>query len=141
MAITQVEYELIVDWLDGDLKDGSPKEIEARRHLARALRDGSLTLGMRVGLANLIDPEDRKWMKRSLVFKRPAGARATVDHLKVATIIWHERKAGRQMKSAVSIAMEKCGMRSRDKALAAYKEYRPFLETVGDRMKALRELD
>jgi hypothetical protein len=135
------DIDLIAAWLVGELKDGSPADFGARRALAKALRHGPLAPSLRAVIADLIDPETGDDIGMKLVFKRAQGAKRTMDRRKVAAIIWKQIKAGVKKDAAVADAMKKCDVRSRDKALAAFNEYRPILEKYGSKLKALTRTD
>jgi hypothetical protein len=129
-----------VAWLTGRLKDGSPEDLEARRALAWSLRYGPLDRGRRFMLARLIDPDMREILSLYLAFKRPRGAKRTMDRRKVAAIIWKQFKAGTKKEAAVADAMEKCKV-SRSKALEAYAEWEPLFESHGSKLKRLTRTD
>jgi len=142
MKINDRVIACISEWLDGKLKEGSTDDLKARRALAKALRYGPPDRGLLFMLAGVIDPDCRDDLSFWLVFKRQPGNRSkSIDHRRVAAIIWHELRAGKRQKAAVSIAMEKCGVGSRDKALAAYNRWKPIFEKWGPKMKALTKID
>jgi hypothetical protein len=133
----------IVTWLAGRLKEGSPEDLEARRALARFLRGplGPLDQAPLFMLAALIDPDKRDDLSLWLVLKRPRGNRSRpIDHRRVAATIWHELRANKPQKAAVSIAMEKCRV-SRRTALEAFYVWKPIFEKWGSKMKALTQTD
>ena len=141
MKISEHDVASIIDWLAGKLKEGSADDLKARRALAKVLRYGPLDRGLLFILADLIDPDTRDDLSLWLVFKRAPGAKKTMDRRKVAAIIWRQVKTGIKKEAAVADAMKKCNVRSRDKALAAYNEYRPIFEKWGSKMKALTQTD
>jgi hypothetical protein len=133
----------IVAWLAGRFKEGSPEDLEARRALARFLRGplGPLDQAPLFMLAALIDPDKRDDLSLWLVFKRPRGNRSRpMNHRRVAAVIWHELRAGKPQKAAVSIAREKCKV-SRSKALEAFDEWKPLFEKHGSKLKWLTRTD
>jgi hypothetical protein len=140
MTISDHEIKRIGDWLSGKFKEDSAEDLEARRVLGKALCHGPLDLGVRLMLADLIDPDRSEDMGVRLVFKRAPGRARTMDRRKVAAIIWNQTKAGIKKESAVASAMEKCNV-SRSKALAAYNEWKPFFERDGSRLKGLTRTD
>jgi hypothetical protein len=141
MAISDQQVRAIIDWLAGELKEGSVEDLAARRALAEVLRHEKLDMGIRLLLANLIDPDSRDDIGLWLVFKRPQGRTKTIDRRKVAAIIWKQVKAGIKKEAAVADAMKKCGVKSRDKALAAYKEWKPHFEKWAPKLKDLTKTD
>jgi hypothetical protein len=140
-TISAHEVKALVEWLGGELKDGSIEDLEGRRALARVLRHGPVDRGLLFVLADLIDPDQREDIGLWLTFKRPPGRKKTTDWRRVAAVIWRELRRGKQQKTAVSIAMEECGVGSRDKALAAYKKWKPIFERDGSKLKALTRTD
>jgi hypothetical protein len=137
----EVITNTVVDWLDGKHKEDSPEDWLARRALAAALRYGRLDRGLLFMLAALIDPDMRDDLSLWLVFKRPRGNRSRpMNHRRVAAVIWHELRANKQPKAAVSIAMEKCKV-SRSKALEAFYKWEPLFERHGSKMKWLTRTD
>jgi len=138
MEITKDEIASIIDWLGGKFTKDPDKDQEARSALAKALRHWPPDRTILLVLADLLDPNLSDIGLR-LLLKRSQGAVRTMDRLKVAKIIRHERNAGKQMKAAVGIAMDRCGV-SRSKALEAHKEHLSFLERWAPKMKALREI-
>jgi len=122
------EEELLIDdWCHLKLKEGSAEELEARKIIAHLLRHGPLKLRLRVDLATLIDPQTRDVYGWWLTSKRRPGAQRTMDRFRVAEIIWKQVKLGIKKESAVQDTMTRCNV-SRSKALAAYKEYKHFLD-------------
>jgi hypothetical protein len=138
MKISEHDVASIIDWLVGKLKEGSADDLKARRALAKVLRYGPLDRRLLFILADLIDPDTRDDLSRWLVFKRAPGAKKTMDR---SAIIWRQVKTGIKKEAAVADAMNKCNVRSRDKALAAYNEYRPIFEKWGSKIKALTQTD
>jgi hypothetical protein len=141
MAVSRNEIAAIARLLCGEMKKGSSEDMAARRSLAKVLRYGPPDRGLCFVLADLIDPDQRKFVGMWLEFQRPRGRKRTTDRRRVAAIIWKELRAGKRQKAAVSIAMEKCGVRSRDKALSAYKTWKPIFERNDPKMKALTRTD
>jgi hypothetical protein len=132
MPMPPTEDDLLIDdWLHHRLKEGSAEELQARRSIAHHLRHGPLRLNLRVALATLIDPETRDVYGWWLTSKRPRGAKPTMDGYRVAAIIEEQLKRGIKKEAAVQDAMTRCNVKSRDKALTAYRKYKPLL----DRMK------
>ena len=126
--------DLIVRWLLGELKEGTAEELKARRDIAAMLlvianrRRDPLKQTILAGLAALIDPDARSIHGWWLAAKRPPGAKPTMDRLRVAEIIDEQVKRGIKKEAAVKEAMTLCNVKSRDKALAAYKHWKPFLD-------------
>jgi hypothetical protein len=141
MPIGDHEIKSIIDWLSDKFEEDSDEEKAARRVLVKVLRHWPPNRGILFILADLIDPDMRDDMGRWLAFKRAQGAKRTMDWRKVSAVIWRELRAGKQQKAAVSIAMEECGVGSRDKALAAYNKWKPIFEKWGSKMKALTRTD
>jgi hypothetical protein len=141
MAIGDQEVKAIIDWLAGKFKEGSAEDLKARRALAEVLRHERLDMGFRQMIADLIDPDQRDDLGLWLVFKRAQGRQKTMDRRRVAAIIWEQVNAGIKKESAVAEAMKKCGVKSRDKALAAYKEWKPHFEKSGSKLKGLTRTD
>ncbi len=141
MTISKGDITCIIDWLDGKFKEGSSADVKARRALANALRYEPRDHGLMFTLADLIDPDRREDVDLWLVFKRARGNRSKrINWRRVAAIIWHETRAGKKPKAAVSIAMETCGVKSRDKALKAYKYWEPMFERCGSQLKSLTRI-
>jgi hypothetical protein len=51
-----------------------------------------------------------------------------MDRYRVAEIIWEQVKRGTKKEAAVADAMKRCNVKSRDKALLAYKEFKPIFD-------------
>jgi hypothetical protein len=130
MPPTKDERQIIDDWLQGLSKDGSAEDLRARWLIANMLRHGPLTLGLRVALATLIDPETRDVYGWWLAPKHPRGAKPTANWFRVASIIEEQVRRGIKKEAAVADAMKKCGIKSRDKAIAAHKKYKPMLDRM-----------
>jgi hypothetical protein len=141
MTISDQEVKAIIDWLTGKFKEGSAEDLKARRELAKVLRHGPLDRNLLRILADLIDPDQRDDLGLWLIFKRAQGRRKTMDRRRVAAIIWKQVSAGIKKESAVADAMKKCGVKSRDKALAAYKEWKPHFEKFGSKVKGMTRTD
>ena len=107
MKISDQEIRSVIDWLAGKFKEGSVKDLAARRALAQVLRREKLDTGLRYALANLIDPDQQDDLGLWLVFKRAQGRKKTIDWRKVAAIIWKQVKAGIKKEVAVADAMKK----------------------------------
>jgi hypothetical protein len=84
------EYKLIIDWIAGEFLDDTMNDLAARRVIAKRLRHGALSLGQRVGLANLLDPDARDVHGWWLVAKRSRGRAKSVDDRRVAAVVQHE---------------------------------------------------
>jgi hypothetical protein len=131
------DYRTALAWLSGELKEGTAAELDARRTLARMLRSGPLVLGVRVGLANAIDPDMRDSVGSWLTFKRSRGNRSgKMDHRRIAAVVWHRRAAGDPFEAAIRAAMSKCKA-SRATVTAAWREWSPHFRKLGGKLKAL----
>jgi hypothetical protein len=52
------DIQALIEWLRGDIRKGSRRELQARRTLARMLRsERPLDLGLRFILADAVDPD------------------------------------------------------------------------------------
>lgn len=60
-----------------------------------------------------------------------------MDRHRVAKIIWEQVGRGIKKEAAVQEAMTLCNVKSRDKALAAYDEWKPFLDRQRKRKKKI----
>ena len=137
MSIGDHEIKNISDWLDGKFTEGSAKDLEARRTLAKVLRHGPLALSLRVRLANLIDPDMRDDLSLWLVFKRPRGRTKSVDDRNVAAGIWHRIQAKKDPKEAAyQHAVDTLGVSLRT-AKKAYKTWEKHFADYGSKLKGL----
>jgi hypothetical protein len=138
MKISDREINSISDWLGGKLPEGSTKDREARRALAKVLRSTlPLDLGFRCALADLIDPDD---LPLWLVFKRPRGRTRSINGRRVAAVIWHDIQAGWPKEAAYHHAVEKLGVSLRT-AKKAYKAWEKVFAKDGSRLKGLTRIE
>jgi hypothetical protein len=91
------------------LKKGSPKELEARRALAKLLRsDSPLDRGIRTNLAALFDPAPPAWQQRKITIgNRQRGIRDHVAATQIAWHVWEEVSSGQTVADGVESALRK----------------------------------
>jgi len=117
------------------LEDGSPEELEARRALARMLRSSRpLDLGLRVVLADLVDP-DRDDVDRKINFNKrregkPSNAQAekTVAEY-IDAMLRDSGNKRQQLKYAISKAEAEFGLK-RTRLLQIWQHWKPILQRL-----------
>jgi hypothetical protein len=119
------QVHMAAKWISGELKDGTPEELEARRTFAEILRSTlPLDMSLRVMLAARIDPDSRdsfEW----LAFHRAPGRMTRHDLRRIAATVWHHHVvAGDSWESAVAQA-EKEHRVSRATVTAAWHKWSP----------------
>ena len=126
MAISDQENAAITDWLGGNLRETSEEEREARRAMARVLREEPLAMGIRGVLADMFDPDMRDTVKQQFVLKRArVRGRPKVNDRRVAAVVWHRIKAGDQKKAAYQHAVDELGVgcNTAEKAFARWEKH------------------
>jgi hypothetical protein len=113
--------------LRGDITKGSPRDLQARRTLARMLRSEDVGL-IRI-LADAIDPDNAGsgWIGRLIMQRRGPGRRRRVEQRRIAAFVYQRTKAGVPVESAVKEAEDKFGIKS-STAYAAWSKWRPHIE-------------
>ncbi|SRR6266481_1244642 len=139
MKISEHDVASIIDWLAGNLKEGSADDLKARRALAKVLRHGPVDRGLLFILADLIDPDMRDDMERWLVFKRPPGRTKSVDDRNVAAVIWERIQAGDKKEAAYQHAVDTQNVRL-TAAKKAYKKWEESFRTFGPKLKGLTRI-
>ena len=118
MAISDQEQTAVNNWLAGK----ATNEREARRALARILRQEPLSMNLRRRLASLFDPDISFGLH--FVLERSRGRPKRVNDLGVAAIVWDCVRTGNQKKAAYHDAAKKAGIshRAAEKAFAKHKK-------------------
>ena len=113
------------------LRDGSAEEIAARRALARLLRTSSpLDLGLRVVLADLIDP-DCDAAERKIRFERRRKGKPSNVHAEkqIAEFIWARVEDDEKKEAAFQSAMDRFGLK-RSRILKIWSNWQPILKRL-----------
>jgi hypothetical protein len=130
MTADDIEFEpddiqALGEWLRG-VKQLPPRELQARRTLARMLRYAKpLNLGLRWVLADAVDP-DGEGVHR-LILKRKPGQQRKISDQAVAVFVHRKRQSGEKFRLAVEQAMTEFNV-SHGKVTSAYKKWRPHIE-------------
>jgi hypothetical protein len=120
------DIQALIEWLRGDLREGSARDLQARRTLARMLRSSKpLDPGVRFILADAVDPDGESGER--LVLKRKPGRRQRVNERHVAAYVYQRKKAGVKAESAVKEAMTKFNV-GRSTVTGALSKWRPHFE-------------
>src|SRR5262249_10081208 len=115
------DIQALGEWLRG-VKQSSPRELQARRTLARMLRsEHPLDRGLRLALADAVDP-DGVGVHR-LILKRKPGRRRKVSDQVIADFVRRKRQSGEKFRSAVGEAMSEFNA-SHGKVTSAYRKWR-----------------
>jgi hypothetical protein len=126
------DIKALIEWLKGESKKGTPRDLQARRTLARALRSSlPLDPGLRFVLAEAVDPDGEDEVRLFLERKREPGRQLRLNKCKIAVFIWRQRQAGTPWESAVRLAMKEFRC-SRGTVTGAWKEWRRFIERHPD---------
>jgi hypothetical protein len=131
MKVDGIELDLddslaLADWLRGNTKKGSARDLQARRVLARMLRSSEpLEMVVRLILADAVDPDGVGGLQLSL--KRKLGRRRQINHLDVAAYVYKRKKAGVKAESAINEAMTKFNV-GRSTVTGAWSKWRPYFE-------------
>jgi hypothetical protein len=140
-TVSEHEIASIIEWLGGELEEGSDKDKEARRALAKVLRWGPWDRSLLCALADLIDSDEetREDLGLWLVFRRPPGRAKTVNERLVAAVAWEWIQAGHPREAAYQHAVEELGvsLRTAKKALKAWENH--FVRD-GARLKGLTRI-
>jgi hypothetical protein len=124
------DIQALIEWLRGDLRKGSTRDLQARRTLARMLASSKpLDPGLRFILADAVDPDGEYGLQLSL--KRKPGRPGRVNERHVAAYVYQKKNAGMKLESAVKEAMTKFNV-SRSTVLGAWSEWRPDIERDPD---------
>jgi hypothetical protein len=91
------------EWLRGEVRKGSLRDLQARRTLARMLRSDPPDVGLLFILADAIDPDGEGGQR--LFLKRKPGHPRRINQRHVASFIYQKTKAGASWKAAVQEAM------------------------------------
>ena len=120
------DIQALLEWLRADTRRGSPRELQARRTLARMLRSSKpLAPGLRFILAEAVDPDGEDGTQ--LLLKRKQGRPRRINQRHVAAFIYQKTKAGVSVESAVKEAEDKFGVGS-STAYDAWAKWRPDFE-------------
>ena len=120
------DVQALREWYRGDLKEGSARDLRARRTLAQMLRYAKpLDLGLRWTLADAFDPDGESDLRLSL--KRKPGRRKHINDRHVAAYVYQQTKAGEKFESAVEGAMAAFKV-SRGKVTGAFSIWRPHFD-------------
>jgi len=119
--------DTVKEWLSGDLTDGSPHDLQARRTIARMLRSEDAGL-IRI-LADAIDPDNTGsgWIGRLIMKPRRPGRRRQVGQRRIAAFIYQRTKDGVPVEAAVKEAEDKFAVRS-STIYSAWSKWRPHIE-------------
>ena len=114
-------------WLRGDIKEGSPDDLEARRTIARMLRSEDVSL-IRI-LADAIDPDNTGsgWIGRLIMKPRGPGRRRRVEQRRIAAFVYQRTSDGVPVESAVKEAEGKFAVES-STVYSAWSKWRPHIE-------------
>lgn len=141
-SVSDHEARLVHKWLSAEIKEGAGDDDKARRILARFLRSSlPLDLGLRVLLANQIDPDTRDDAGQWLAFKRVRGNRSRrVNSRQIAAAVWDRNVKGEKWEAAVQQAMKDFGV-GRSTVTAAWDKWSPvFASPLRSKMKMLTRL-
>jgi len=128
--------QALIDWLEGRIKRGSPRELQARRLLAHLLRyQDPLVMTLRWSLADAVDPEGQGPVQLSINRKR--GRQRKANPLHVAIFIRRERRPREKFDSIVERAMAKFNL-SRGTVTDAWKQCRQRVERMAEVVEAHR---
>ena len=128
--------QALIDWLEGRIKKGSPRELQARRLLAHLLRhQDPLVKYLRWSLADAVDPEGQGSVQLSINRKR--GRQRKANPLHVAIFIHREMKKRGEFDSVLKRAMAKFKA-SHGTVTAAWKQYRQHVERMAEVVAAHR---
>jgi hypothetical protein len=120
------DVQALREWYRGDLKEGSARDLRARRTLAQMLRYAKpLDLGLRWVLADAFDPDGEGDLRLSL--KRKRGRRKQINDRHVAAYVYQQTKAGEKFESAVEGAMAAFKV-SRGGVTGAFSIWRPHFD-------------
>jgi hypothetical protein len=128
--------QALIDWLEGRIKKGSPRELQARRLLAHLLRyQDPLVKTLRGSLADAVDPEGQGPVQLSLNRKR--GRQRKVNPLHIAIFVHRRMHERGEFESAVKEAMTKFKV-SRGTVTDAWKQCRQRVEHMAEVVAAER---
>jgi hypothetical protein len=122
------DIQALIEWLvRGELRKGSPRELQARRTLTRMLRSEPERdlWGLRFILADAFDPDGEGGQR--LFLKRTPGRRRRINDRHVAAYIYQRKQAGVKLESAVKEVTTKFNV-SRSTAIGAWTKWRPYIE-------------
>jgi hypothetical protein len=115
------------------LREGSPKELQARRALARLLgSDGPLDRWIRTNLAALFDPVPPGWEQRKIrIVNRQRGIRDHVAATQIAWHVWEEVSSGKTVTDGIDSALRKFpSIKDESSVKKIWGRYRPVLEQI-----------
>lgn len=120
------DIQALIEWLRGELRKGSPRELRARRTLARMLRsERPLDLGLRFILADAVDPDGEGAQR--LLLKRKRGRPQRINHRRVAAFLYQRTKAGESWEAAVHATMDEFRC-ARGTVTGAWSKWRGHIE-------------
>lgn len=114
------------------LKEGSAEEKEARRALAKLLRNPGrqLDTGLRWALAELVDPDEDCNPRRIRFVRRRKGKPSKVlADREIAEFIWSQRRAGEKTRNIIPEATKKFGLK-KSRVLAIWERWQPILRRL-----------
>jgi hypothetical protein len=114
------------------LKEGAAEEKEARRALAKLLRNPSrrLDTGLRWALAELIDPDEDLNPRRIRFADRRKGRRSnSLADREIAEFIWSKRRAGEKTRNIIPEAEQEFGLK-KSRVLAIWQKWQPILRRL-----------
>jgi hypothetical protein len=115
------------------LEEGSPEEQDARRALARLLRDRDSRLDrqLRIALADLFDPDPPRPEQRKikLVARRRGGVRDDTASTQIAESVWSDVVGGKGVTAAINDTADKFHITD-ETAKKIWAKFRPLLEQV-----------
>jgi hypothetical protein len=121
------DIQALLEWLRGDIRKRSPRELQARRTLARMLRsERPLDLGLRFILADAVDP-DGEGGKQLLLKRKPGRPRRIIQQHVAAFVYQRHTVEGVLWESAVSEAMEKFSCK-RGTVTGAWRNWQKHIE-------------
>jgi hypothetical protein len=114
-------------------KEGSPKELKARRALAKHFRsNGPLDRGIRTHLAELFHPAPPAWQQRKIrIHNRRRGITDHVAATQIAWHVWEEVSSGQTVADGVESALKKYpSIKDESSVKKIWGRYRPVLEQI-----------
>ena len=114
------------------LEDGSPKELEARRALARYLRTSRpMDFGVRSAIADLLDPDCIENERYIRFGHRRKGqpSRSALAEREIAELIWSHVQAGNSIDTAFRHVEEKFGLKQ-SSTKTIWKHWQPILRRL-----------
>jgi hypothetical protein len=120
------DIRALFEWLKGDTREGSARDLQARRTLARVLRSSKpLDFGLRLILAEAVDPDGEDNVR--LFLKRKPGRPQAFNERHIAVFIYQRTEADLKLESAVKEAMTKFNA-SHGTVTKAWSKWKPHIK-------------